>query len=131
MSFDSMKRDLNCTEHEATLGLSVYALGFGVVPLVTASFSEEFGRQPLYIASGIGFLFMYLMVALYVFLVRIESYGANIPSDQKIFKLSSWRGFCRVRLGRRALRWWEGPSPTYGLPKSESDACSRSLSSEC
>jgi predicted MFS family arabinose efflux permease len=66
MGFGSMKRDLHCTEYEATIGLSVYALGFGVVPLVTASFSEEFGRQPLYIASGIGFIFMYLMVALYI-----------------------------------------------------------------
>lgn len=64
MGFPSMTRDLNCTRFQATIGLSVYALGFGVVPLVTASFSEEFGRQPLYIYSGIGFLLMYMMVAL-------------------------------------------------------------------
>ena len=42
----------------------MYALGFGVLPLVTASFSEEFGRQPLYLWSGIGFLLMYIMVGL-------------------------------------------------------------------
>lgn len=59
-----MMRDLNCTEFQATIGLSVYALGFGVIPLVTASFSEEFGRLPLYIGSGIGFLLMYMMIAL-------------------------------------------------------------------
>jgi predicted MFS family arabinose efflux permease len=61
-----MKRDLNCTEFQATIGLSVYALGFGIVPLVTASLSEEFGRQPLYIGSAVGFILMYMMVALYV-----------------------------------------------------------------
>ncbi|KJA28007.1 hypothetical protein HYPSUDRAFT_51464 [Hypholoma sublateritium FD-334 SS-4] len=62
--FGSMMRDLNCTEFQATIGLSVYALGFGIIPLVTASFSEEFGRLPLYIGSGIGFLLMYMMIAL-------------------------------------------------------------------
>ncbi|KDR67699.1 hypothetical protein GALMADRAFT_257977 [Galerina marginata CBS 339.88] len=64
MGFASMIRDLHCTEFQATIGLSVYALGFGVVPLVTASLSEEFGRLPLYFGSGIGFLLMYMMVAL-------------------------------------------------------------------
>lgn len=60
-----MIRDLNCSQLQATAGLSVYPLGFGVVPLVTASFSEEFGRQPLYIGSAIGFALSGLMVALY------------------------------------------------------------------
>lgn len=64
MGFSSMTRDLGCTRFQATIGLSVYALGFGVVPLVTASFSEEFGRQPLYVGSCLGFLLMYMMVAL-------------------------------------------------------------------
>ena len=61
-----MLRDLNCTQFEATIGLSLYCLGFAVVPLVTASFSEEFGRQPLYVVSVIGFALMHLMVALFV-----------------------------------------------------------------
>ncbi|PPQ69601.1 hypothetical protein CVT26_001589 [Gymnopilus dilepis] len=64
MGFSTMTRDLNATNFQASVGLSVYALGFGVVPLVTASFSEEFGRLPLYIGSGVGFLLMYMMVAL-------------------------------------------------------------------
>ncbi|KAJ3570415.1 hypothetical protein NP233_g4421 [Leucocoprinus birnbaumii] len=64
LGFPSMTRDLNATEFQATQGLSMYALGFGIVPLVTASFSEEFGRQPLYFWSGIGFLIMYIMVGL-------------------------------------------------------------------
>lgn len=64
MGFASMTRDLNCTHFQATIGLSMYALGFGIVPLVTASFSEEFGRQPLYIGSAVGFILMYMMVAL-------------------------------------------------------------------
>ena len=66
MGFDSMTRDLNCTEFQATIGLSVYCLGFGIVPLVTASFSEEFGRHPLYIVSCFGFMMMHIMAALYV-----------------------------------------------------------------
>ncbi|KAF8799275.1 MFS polyamine transporter [Phlegmacium glaucopus] len=62
MGFPSMIRDLHCTEFQATIGLSVYALGYGVTPLVTASFSEEFGRLPLYIGSGLGFLLMSPMI---------------------------------------------------------------------
>lgn len=59
-----MTHDLNCSTFQATIGLSLYALGFGLVPLVSASFSEEFGRQPMYIGSAIGFILMYLMIAL-------------------------------------------------------------------
>jgi hypothetical protein len=58
------QRDLNCTEFQATVGFIVYTLGFGLVPLVSSSLSEEFGRQPLYIASAIGFTSMYLLIAL-------------------------------------------------------------------
>ncbi|KAF9461093.1 major facilitator superfamily domain-containing protein [Collybia nuda] len=64
LGFPSMIRDLNCTDLQATLGLSMFALGFGVIPLVTSAFSEEFGRHPLYIISTIGFSLMHLMVAL-------------------------------------------------------------------
>ncbi|KAI0080216.1 MFS general substrate transporter [Panus rudis PR-1116 ss-1] len=64
MGWPSMLVDLNCTQFQATIGLALYCLGFGVVPLVTASFSEEFGRQPLYVCSTIGFALMHLMIAL-------------------------------------------------------------------
>ncbi|KAF9461065.1 MFS polyamine transporter [Collybia nuda] len=64
LGLDSMLRDVGGSQLQATIGFSVNALGYAVVPLVTASFSEEFGRQPLYLGSGIGFLFMYLMIAL-------------------------------------------------------------------
>lgn len=66
MGFSDMTRDLNCTQFRATIGLSLYTLGFALTPLVTASFSEEFGRQPLYIVSCFGFALMQLMTALYV-----------------------------------------------------------------
>lgn len=59
-----MIRDLNCNQLQATLGLSLYPLGFGVVPLVTAALSEEFGRNPLYIVSTFIFWMMHLGVAL-------------------------------------------------------------------
>jgi MFS family permease len=60
-----MIRDLNCTNFQATIGFSMFALGFGVTPLFTAPFSEEFGRRPLYLVSGVGFLAMHILVALY------------------------------------------------------------------
>ena len=61
-----MIRDLNCTQFQATIGLSVYPLGFGVIPLATAALSEEFGRQPLYLGSALIFMLMHLGIALYV-----------------------------------------------------------------
>lgn len=36
----SMAQDLHCTELQAALGLSLFAMGFAIVPLVTSSFSE-------------------------------------------------------------------------------------------
>ncbi|KAF8966270.1 major facilitator superfamily domain-containing protein [Flammula alnicola] len=60
----SMMKDLNCTSFEATLGLSLYCLGFGIVPLFTSALSEEFGRKPLYYVSVAGFVLMHLMAAL-------------------------------------------------------------------
>ncbi|KAF9078033.1 MFS polyamine transporter [Rhodocollybia butyracea] len=64
LGFNSMIADLNCTEFQATIGLSLYALGFAVVPLVSASFSEEVGRQPLYYISATGVMFMFLLIAM-------------------------------------------------------------------
>ncbi|KZP30510.1 MFS general substrate transporter [Athelia psychrophila] len=64
LGFESMIKDLNCSEFQATVGLSMYALGFGIVPLFSSSFSEEVGRRPLYIVSLIGHMLMHLMIAL-------------------------------------------------------------------
>lgn len=63
-----MMRDLNCTQFQATGGLSVYAFGFGIFPLFLAPLSEEFGRQPLYFGSITIYALMHLAVALYVIL---------------------------------------------------------------
>lgn len=59
-----MIKDLNCTEFQATVGLSMYCLGFGIVPLVSSSFSEEVGRRPLYVVCVLGHALMHLMIAL-------------------------------------------------------------------
>ncbi|KAI1791905.1 MFS general substrate transporter [Ganoderma leucocontextum] len=64
LGFPSMTRDLDATRFQATIGMSMYTLGFALVPLVTSSFSEEFGRQPLYNVSAIGCLLMHVMTAL-------------------------------------------------------------------
>lgn len=61
--FPSMTRDLNCTHFQATIGFSAFPLGFALTPLFTAPFSEEFGRRPLYLVSGVGFLAMHVLLA--------------------------------------------------------------------
>ncbi|KAF8524182.1 major facilitator superfamily domain-containing protein [Gautieria morchelliformis] len=64
LGFTSMLIDLNCTSEQAATALSVYCLGFGIVPLFTAAFSEEFGRRPLFLVSSVIFALMHLMMAL-------------------------------------------------------------------
>ena len=66
LGFLDMVPDLHTTQFKATIGLSMYTFGFAITPLVTASFSEEFGRHPLYIVSCLGFAMMHLVVALLV-----------------------------------------------------------------
>ena len=63
LGFASMTRNLNCTNFRATINLNVYVLGFAVV---TASFSEELGRLPLYHGIGIGFRPMFMIITLCV-----------------------------------------------------------------
>ncbi|OAX39680.1 MFS general substrate transporter [Rhizopogon vinicolor AM-OR11-026] len=64
MSYESMMHDLDCTDLQATLGLGLFVIGFGIVPLISASFSEECGRRPIYIASSVLFLLAEVMNAL-------------------------------------------------------------------
>ncbi|KAG9311883.1 major facilitator superfamily domain-containing protein [Chiua virens] len=64
ISTPSLRRELDCTDLQAALGLGLYAFGFGVVPLFTSSFSEEVGRRPVYIFSSIMFALTQVMVAL-------------------------------------------------------------------
>lgn len=64
ISYESMMKDLNCTRLQATLGLSLYAIGFGIIPLVSSSFSEECGRRPVYIMSSAMFFLAQIMNAL-------------------------------------------------------------------
>lgn len=75
MGYTSMIRDLNCTQFQATGGLSIYAFGFGLFPLFLAPLSEEFGRQPLYFGSIIVYALMHLAVALYATLI---SHGSHL-----------------------------------------------------
>lgn len=64
ISYESMMHDLNCTQLQATIGLSMYVLGFGFVPLFSSSFSEECGRRPIYIVSSVLFMLAEVMNAL-------------------------------------------------------------------
>ncbi|KAJ7505983.1 MFS general substrate transporter [Mycena galericulata] len=63
MGFPSMMRELRCTEEQADLGISMFCLGFALVPLLTSAFSEEFGRRPLFIVCTIVFTAMYVVQA--------------------------------------------------------------------
>ena len=60
----SMMQDLNCTYLQAIAGLSVYTLGFAVLPLLTMPLSEELGRRPLYIVSALVLVIMGVMIGL-------------------------------------------------------------------
>ncbi|KAJ3549604.1 hypothetical protein NMY22_g823 [Coprinellus aureogranulatus] len=64
MGYASMSRDIGCSESQAVVGLSAYVIAYGVTPLFTSAFSEEFGRHPLYWASVTVFLVMHVMIAL-------------------------------------------------------------------
>ncbi|KAJ7773794.1 MFS general substrate transporter [Mycena metata] len=63
MGFPSMMRELGCSQEQAALGISMFCLGFALVPLLTSAFSEEFGRRPLYVVCTIGFTAMYIVQA--------------------------------------------------------------------
>ncbi|GAA6012659.1 hypothetical protein JCM11491_005472 [Sporobolomyces phaffii] len=66
----SMIRELGCSEELATLGLSIFPLGFGLGPLFTAPLSEAYGRYPLYVISSLLYLVFFIPIA----------YGQNIQT---------------------------------------------------
>jgi MFS family permease len=59
-----MQRELHGTHSQVALSLAVYPLGFGLIPLVTAALSEEFGRRPLYLITSFIFEMMHIGIAL-------------------------------------------------------------------
>ncbi|KAF7344296.1 MFS general substrate transporter [Mycena venus] len=63
MGFPSMMRELRCTQEQAALGISMFCVGFAIVPLFTSAFSEEFGRRPLFVICTIVFTAMYVVQA--------------------------------------------------------------------
>ncbi|CAO1637396.1 unnamed protein product [Parajaminaea phylloscopi] len=51
-----MEKDLNVTNHTLSLfGISIYALGFGIPPLVLAPISEVYGRRWVFLASQLAY----------------------------------------------------------------------------
>lgn len=67
MGTESMMRDLNCTQFQATIALCVYALGYAVVPLFSTAFSEEVGRRPVYLVTAFVSVLCYVLTAMFVF----------------------------------------------------------------
>ncbi|BGP12403.1 hypothetical protein JCM10213_001992 [Rhodosporidiobolus nylandii] len=70
MGTASMMRDLGCSREVATLGLSLFPLGFGLGPLFTAPLSEAYGRYPIYFGSCLIYLIFFIPTA----------YGQNIQT---------------------------------------------------
>ncbi|KAI9573844.1 major facilitator superfamily domain-containing protein [Boletus coccyginus] len=64
MGVPGMVDELHCSTFAATVGFSVYPIGFAVVPLFTSSLSEEFGRFRLYILTTFLFMLMHVIMAL-------------------------------------------------------------------
>jgi hypothetical protein len=60
----SMCAELGCTRIQGAAGLSLYAWGFGVAPLVLAPLSEEYGRKWSYIIAVVVFTVLHLMMTL-------------------------------------------------------------------
>lgn len=60
---DGMEQDLHVKNHLLSLfGISIYALGFGIPPLVLAPFSEVFGRRNVYLVSALFYTLFFLCV---------------------------------------------------------------------
>ncbi|KAN0063724.1 hypothetical protein ACQY0O_003774 [Thecaphora frezii] len=58
-----MERDLGITNHELSLlGISIYALGFSIPPLVLAPLSEVFGRNAIYLVCHLCYTIMFIGV---------------------------------------------------------------------
>ncbi|GAA5858755.1 hypothetical protein JCM8547_004973 [Rhodosporidiobolus lusitaniae] len=70
MGTPSMMEELGCPHEVATLGLSVFPLGFGLGPLFTAPLSEAYGRYPMYFISCLIYLVFFIPTA----------YGQNIQT---------------------------------------------------
>lgn len=120
LGFPSMLRDLHGTEEEgaATLRfvhhlisnppfwfyssfISLFGLGFGVVPLLTAPLSEDLGRRPLFIASIIIFALIHVVAAEWA--IFISSF---IHTTNTILRQSQEHGHrhcCPIYCGCRGL----------------------------
>jgi MFS family permease len=117
-----MIRDLKCTEFQATLGLSVYPIGLGIVPMFTAAPSEEFGRWQLFFWSTIGFELCFFMIAMFVLFIMGFCLSLNLASVQigpQTFKPSSLVDSYKAGLHQQEPRWFLGPLLIYGWLRSE------------
>lgn len=66
MGVPTMVDDLHCSTFAATVGFSVYPIGFALIPLFTSALSEEFGRFRLYIVTTFLFMLAHVTIALQV-----------------------------------------------------------------
>jgi MFS family permease len=111
----TMTRDLNCSTFEATVGLSVYPLGFSLVPLLTSSLSEEFGRFRLYIISSLLFMLTHVMIALYSQSSLPAFLHANFQfTEPPIYKPLLLLDYSVVPSAQQVQHWLAVPSPIYG-----------------
>ena len=77
--------------------MSFYYLGFTLVSLVTAPFSEEFGRLPLYVVFVIVFALMHLMIALFV--QSVFAFSLHVLTHDAQWQEHSDYTDCKIRHG--------------------------------
>ena len=53
MGLADLQRELGVGSFEGSLSFSIFALGFGLGPLVLAPISEVYGRNPMYLGSSV------------------------------------------------------------------------------
>lgn len=77
--------------------------------LITASLSEEFGRNPLYLGSGLGFTLMFVMIAKYKVFQLLNGTSLREFPGQTVFTLSSWDASFKEHLAPQDQPWSEAP----------------------
>ncbi|BGP52669.1 hypothetical protein JCM8202v2_000225 [Rhodotorula sphaerocarpa] len=58
----SMMRALGCSREVAVVAFAVFPLGFGLGPMTMAPLSEAYGRYPMYLASALVYLLMFVPI---------------------------------------------------------------------
>ncbi|KAJ9115744.1 hypothetical protein QFC24_006927 [Naganishia onofrii] len=59
----SLQRDIGGTALRTAAGFGIYVWGFALFPLLSSGVSEDLGRRPLYIVTGLLYWLFYFPIA--------------------------------------------------------------------